>query len=93
MYFISSLDDIKGFWSLDVCNLYGSILLKDLEDGTPGIFTTMEAFFTTNKTANDLQHLSHDDFVSSLRLGITSDVVLIEGNSYSQKSGWSWAII
>ena len=93
MYFISSLDDIKGLCSLDVCNLYGSILLEDLEDGIPGIFTSMKNFFSTHKTANDLQHLSHDDFVSLLRLGITSDGGLIEGNSYSQKSGWSWAII
>ena len=32
-------------------------------------------------------HLSDDDFVSLLRLCITSDVVLTEGSSYSQKSG------
>ena len=85
--FISTLDDIKGFCSLDVCNLYGSIPLEDLEDGTPGVFTIMKDFFSTHKTATDLQHLSDDDFVSLLRLCITSDVVLIEGNSYSQKSG------
>ncbi|XP_068670976.1 uncharacterized protein [Montipora foliosa] len=85
--FISSLDDIKGFCSLDVCNLYGSIPLEDLEDGTPGIFTVMRDFFSTRKSATVLEHLSDDDFVSLLRLCITSDVVLIEGNSYSQKSG------
>ncbi|XP_068691472.1 uncharacterized protein [Montipora foliosa] len=85
--FISSLDDIKGFCSLDVCNLYGSIPLEDLEDGTPGIFTIMRDFFSTHKSVTDLEHLSDDDFVSLLRLCITSDVVLIEGNSYSQKSG------
>ena len=73
--------------SLDVCNLYGSTPLEDLEDGTLGIFTIMRDFFSTHKTATDLEHLSDDDFVSLLRLCITSDVVLIEGNSYSQKSG------
>ena len=46
--FISTLDDIKGFCSLDVCNLYGSIPLEDLEDGTPGIFTIMKDFFSTH---------------------------------------------
>ena len=66
--FISTLDDIKGFCSLDVCNLYGSIPLEDLEDGTPGIFTIMKDFFSTHKTATDLQHISDDDFVSLLRL-------------------------
>ncbi|XP_068713298.1 fibronectin type III domain-containing protein-like [Montipora foliosa] len=84
---IDNLDDIKGFCSLDVCNLYGSIPLEDLEDGTPGIFTIMRDFFSTHKSVIDLEHLSDDDFVSLLRLCITSDVVLIEGNSYSQKSG------
>ena len=29
--FISTLDDIKGFYSLDVCNLYGSIPSKTLK--------------------------------------------------------------
>ena len=59
--FISTLHDIKGFCSLDVCNLYGSIPLEDLEDGTHVIFTIMKDFFSTHKTATDLQHLSDDD--------------------------------
>ena len=84
--FISTLDDITGFCSLVACNLYGSIPLEDHEDGTPGIFTIMKDFLSTHKTATDL-HLSNDDFVSLLRLCITSDVVLIEGNSYSEKCG------
>ncbi|XP_068691180.1 uncharacterized protein [Montipora foliosa] len=85
--FISSLDDIKGFCSRDVCNLYGSIPLEDLEDGTPGIFTVIRDFFSTYKSATVLEHLSDDDFVSLLCLCITSDVVLIEGTSHSQNSG------
>ena len=85
--FILTFNDIKGFCSLDFCNLYGSIPLEDLEDGTPGIFTIMKDFFSTHKTATD------DDFVSLLCLCITSDVVLIKGNSYSQKSGLAMAII
>lgn len=41
--FISTLDNIKGFCSLDVCNLYGSIPLDDRDDGTPGIYTTEQS--------------------------------------------------
>ena len=44
--------------------------------------------FSVHKSdCGELQHLSDNDFESLLRLCLTSDVVLIEGIGYTQKSG------
>ncbi|XP_020900039.1 uncharacterized protein LOC110238696 [Exaiptasia diaphana] len=78
---------IKGFCSLDVCNLYGSIPLEDKEDGTPGLFSVIREFFSNFKHNSCLQHLTDMDFETLIRLCLTSDTILIDGNSYTQKTG------
>ena len=49
--FISNTDSnlVHGFCSLDVCNLYGSILMADIDDHTPSIFTVARRFFRQHK--------------------------------------------
>lgn len=74
--FISSLH--KGFYSHDVCNLYGLIPLQDKADGTLGIFSALRTIFSVHKSdCGKLQYLSGNKFESLLWL--TSDVVLIGG--------------
>ena len=86
--FLSSMDDsIKGFCSLDVCNLYGSIPLEDQEDGTPGLFSVIREFFSNFKHNSCLQHLTDMDFETLIRLCLTSDTILIQGSGYTQKTG------
>ena len=59
-------------------------------DGTTGIFSALRTFFSVHKSdCIELQHLSDNDFESLLRLCLTSDVVLIEGTGYTQKSGFA----
>ena len=53
-----------GFCSLDVCNLYGSIPLEDLNDKTPSVFTVAKRFFHQYKRDCELSSLSEDDFES-----------------------------
>ena len=86
--FLSTIDQqIHGFCSLDVCNLYGSIPVDDLEDGTPGVLTVIQEFFSNHKRDSDLRFLDDSDFVSLVRLCLTSDVVLIDNRSFQQESG------
>ena len=89
--FINSLSDIdceiKGFCSLDACNLYGSIPLEDINSITPGIFTVAKRFFNKYKAESILSPLSDKDFEALLRLCLTSDTVLIDGKGYKQRSG------
>ena len=81
--FIESLaeieGEIQGFCSLDVCNLYGSIPLEDINDIAPGIFTAVRRFFLKQRTQCELSLLSEQDFETLLRLCLASDTVLIEG--------------
>ena len=86
--FLNSIEnEIHGFCSLDVTNLYGSIPLEDINEKTPGIFTVAKRFFEKNKSDSCLSALTGDDFEALLRLCITSDTILIDGKSYSQKKG------
>ena len=89
--FVKFLSDIEGevygFCSLDVCNLYGSIPLEDINTNTPGVYTIAKRFFLKHKSDCDLLALSGEDFVSLLRLSLTSDVILIGGKGYNQKTG------
>ena len=78
---------IHGFCSLDVCNLYGSIPLEDLNDKTPSVFTVAKRFFHQYKRDCELSSLSEDDFESLIRLCLSSDRILIGGKAYKQKSG------
>ena len=65
-----------------------SIPLEDKADGTPEIVSALRTFFSVHKSdCGELQYLSDNDFESLLRLCLTSDVVLIEGTGYTQKSG------
>lgn len=67
--FLSEIDgEIQGFCSLDVCNLYGSIPLEDINDKTPGIFIVATRFFLKNRTECELSPLSEQDFEALLRL-------------------------
>ena len=86
---ISSIDgaSVHGFCSLDVCNLYGSIPLEDLNDKTPSVFTVAKRFFHQYKSDCELSSLSDDDFELLIRLCLTSDRILIDGKAYKQKSG------
>lgn len=85
--FISTLDNVKGFCSSDVSNLYGSFPLNDREDGIPGLFTKATEFFSRHKAETNLVHLSDINFCVLLQLCLTSDVVMIKEQSYTQKSG------
>ena len=86
--FLLEIDgDIQGFCSLDVCNLYGSIPLEDINNITPGVFTVVKRFFLKYKTGCELSPLSGKDFEALVRLCLTSDTVLINGKGYKQKSG------
>lgn len=88
MKFLSDIGgEIHGFCSLDVCNLYGSIPLEDVDSTTPGVFTVAKRFFSEHKRNCILKSLNEDDFESLLRLCLMSDVILIGGNSYTQKTG------
>lgn len=80
-------DTVHGFCSLDVCNLYGSIPLEDINTKTPSVFTVARHFFGQHKIDCELVSLSDEDFETLLRLCLTSDNVLIDGNGYKQKSG------
>jgi hypothetical protein len=72
---------------LDVCNLYGSIPLEDLNENTPSVFTVAKRFFQKYKKECNLWPLDDDDFDTLVRLCLSSDNVLIEGTGYKQKSG------
>ena len=87
--FISNTDSnsVQGFCSLDVCNLYGSIPLTDIDDHTPSIFTVARRFFHQYKADCRLHALSDEDFEELVRLCLTSDRVLIDGKGYKQQSG------
>ena len=90
--FIEFLNDlggssIRGFCSLDVCNLYGSIPLEDYNEKIPWIFTIAKQFFHQYKEHCELHALEDDDFETLVRLCLTSDSVLIGSKSYKQKSG------
>jgi hypothetical protein len=49
--FLSEIDgkSVESFCSLDVCNLYGSISLQDLNENTPSVFTVAKRFFQKYK--------------------------------------------
>ena len=86
--FLSEIDgDVQGFCSLDVCNLYGSIPLEDINNVTPGVFTVAKRFFSKYRMECELSPLSGKDFEALVRLCLTSDTVLINGKGYKQKSG------
>jgi hypothetical protein len=87
--FISDIDSelVHGFCSLDVCNLYGSISLKDIDGDTPSIFTVARHFFSEHKADCELHALSDKDFEELVRLCLTSDSILIGNKSYKQQSG------
>ena len=87
--FISDIDSelVHGFCSLDVCNLYGSIPLKDIDGDTPSIFTVARRFFSEYKTDCELHALSDEDFEELVRLCLKSDSVLIDNKGYKQQSG------
>ncbi len=87
--FINNLDcsSVHRFCSLDVCNLYGSIPLDDLNENTPSVFTVAKRFFFEHKKHCELRTLKDEDFETLIRLFLTSDSVLIDGESYKQKSG------
>jgi hypothetical protein len=71
---------------IDVCNLYGSIPLKDIDGDTPSIFTVARPFFSEYKTDCELHALSDEDFEEIVRLCLISDTVLIGNNGYKQQS-------
>jgi hypothetical protein len=52
-------ETIHSFCSLDVCNLYGSISLKDVNAKTPSVFI---GFFEKHKHDSELKALSNNDF-------------------------------
>ena len=79
--FISNTESVHGFCSLNVCNLYGSIPLEDLNDDTPSVF------FSKHKSYCELRDLSNHDFEQLIRLSLTSDNVLIGSKAYKQRSG------
>ena len=86
--FLSEIDgDVQGFCSLDVCNLYGSIPLEDINNITPGVFTVAKRFFSKYRMECELSPMSGKDFEALVRLCLTSDTVLINGKGYKQKSG------
>jgi hypothetical protein len=87
--FISDIDSelVHGFCSLDVCNLCGSIPLKDIDGDTPSIFTVARRFFSEYKTDCELHALSDEDFEELVRLCLKSDSVLIDNKGYKQQSG------
>ena len=69
--FISEIEgDIQGFCSLDVCDLYGSIPLEDIE------FTVVKRFFLKYGMGCELSPLSGKDFEALMRLYLTSDTVI-----------------
>jgi hypothetical protein len=86
--FINNIDcsSIHGFCSLDVCNLYGSIPLDDLNENIPSVFTVAKRFFYEHKKHCELRALEDEDFETLIRLCLTSDSVLIGGESYKQKN-------
>ena len=71
--FISNTDSnsVHGFCSLDLCNLYGSIPLTDIDDHTPSIFTVAQRFFRQYKADCQLHALSDKDFEELVRLCLT----------------------
>ncbi|PIK45537.1 putative reverse transcriptase [Apostichopus japonicus] len=90
--FLRFLDNIKGqnihgFCSLDVSNLYGSIPLDDMDNKTPSMYKVARQFFSNHKAECDLSSLRDDDFESLVRLCLTSDVVLIDNKPYTQNNG------
>ncbi|KAK3755590.1 hypothetical protein QZH41_005961 [Actinostola sp. cb2023] len=86
--FLTDIDgEVKGFCSLDVCNLYGSIPLEDIDTTTPSVFSVAKHFFSKYKSDCELKGLNDDDFESLLRLCLTSDVILIGDKGYTQKTG------
>ena len=86
--FLSEIDgDVQGFCSLDVCNLYGSIPLEDINNITPGVFTVTKRFFSKYRMECELSPLSGKDLEALVHLCLTSDTVLINGKGYKQKSG------
>ncbi|KAK3734421.1 hypothetical protein QZH41_007304 [Actinostola sp. cb2023] len=86
--FLSGIEeDVHDFCSLDVSNLYGSIPLDDRDAITPSVYTVAKQLFSEHKSDCELGALSDDDFESLIRLCLTSDVILIGGNSYTQKTG------
>ena len=79
--FISNIDDnpVQGFCSLNVCNLYESMPLVDIDDHTPSIFTIVRRFFHQHKADCQLHALNDKEFEGLVRLCLTSDEVLIYG--------------
>jgi hypothetical protein len=73
--------------SLDVCNLYWSIPLKDIDGDTPSIFTVTRRFFSEYKIDCELHALSNEDFEELVRLCLKSDSVSIGNKGYKQQSG------
>ena len=90
--FINCLDQMEGetihsFCSLDVCNLYGSIPLKDVNAKTPSVFTVAKRFFEKHKHDSELKAMSNSDFETLVHLCLESDSILIDGKGFKQQSG------
>ena len=66
-------ESVYNFCSLDVCNLYGSIPLEDINPNTPSVFTVAKRFFNKYKNDCELWALSDDDFDTLVRLCLASD--------------------
>jgi hypothetical protein len=62
--FLKGMDGelVYNFCSLDVCNLYGSIPLEDINPNTPSVFTVAKRFFNKHNNDCELWALSDDDF-------------------------------
>ena len=65
----------------------GSIPLEDLNEKAPSVFIVAKRFFQKYKENCDLRALQDDDFETLIRLCLTSDSVLINGEGHKQKSG------
>ena len=87
--FLKGMDgeSVYNFCSLDVCNLYGSIPLEDINPNTPSVFTVGKRFFNKHKNDCELWALSDDDFDTLVRLCLASDTIVIGDKGYKQISG------
>ena len=87
--FLKGMDgeSVYNFCSLNVCNLYGSIPLEDINPNTPSVFTVAKRFFNKHRNDCKLWALSDDDFDTLVRLCLASDTIVIGDKGYKQISG------
>jgi len=84
----TTINNNQYFYSLDVTNLYGSIPIND-EENTTGLITVVTKFFEQHQSASTMPGLSSSDFQCLLKICLTEDRYLLDGDCRKQTKGIS----